>query len=114
MIKISKQADSLLLTYVPDGFNNGRWIDEKLRQAGKVTLRRTFTFTTGDLVPQPQQADDEDDVERICELGATEKLRHYADRRIQLDLDDGVKVNYGKFGDLLAAVRSVTGGAADD
>jgi type II restriction/modification system DNA methylase subunit YeeA len=39
-----------------------------------------------------------------------EKLRHYADMRIALDLDDGVKVNYGKFGDLLAEVKSVTGG----
>ena len=38
-----------------------------------------------------------------------EKLRHYADRRITLDLDDGVKVNYCKFGDLLAAVTKVTG-----
>ena len=27
-----------------------------------------------------------------------------------LDLDDGVKVNYGKFGDLLAEVKAVTGG----
>ena len=42
-----------------------------------------------------------------------EKLRHYADQRIGLDLDDGVKVNYGKFGDLLAEVRSVTGTKAD-
>lgn len=39
-----------------------------------------------------------------------EKLRHYADQRISLDLDDGVKVNYGKFGDLLTEVKSVTGG----
>ena len=38
-----------------------------------------------------------------------EKLRHYADQRIHLDLDDGVKVNYGKFGDLLAEVKTVTG-----
>lgn len=38
-----------------------------------------------------------------------EKLRHYADRRIKLDLDDGVKVNYGKFGDLLAQVKVVHG-----
>ena len=38
-----------------------------------------------------------------------EKLRHYADRRIGLDLDDGVKVNYGKFGDLLAEVKAVAG-----
>lgn len=42
-----------------------------------------------------------------------EKLRHYADQRISLDLDDGVKVNYGKFGDLLAEVKAVTGGKED-
>ena len=42
-----------------------------------------------------------------------EKLRHYADMRIALDLDDGVKVNYGKFGDLLAEVKTVTGGGED-
>lgn len=38
-----------------------------------------------------------------------EKLRHYADRRISLDLDDGVKVNYGKFGSLLAEAKKVHG-----
>ena len=38
-----------------------------------------------------------------------EKLRHYTDQRISLDLDDGVKVNYGKFGDLLAEVKAVCG-----
>lgn len=38
-----------------------------------------------------------------------EKLRNYADQRISLDLDDGVKDNYGKFGDLLAEVKAVTG-----
>jgi type II restriction/modification system DNA methylase subunit YeeA len=42
-----------------------------------------------------------------------EKLRHYADQRISLDLDDGVKVNYGKFGDLLAEVKAVTGTSED-
>ncbi|MBK7520496.1 MAG: BREX-1 system adenine-specific DNA-methyltransferase PglX [Gammaproteobacteria bacterium] len=41
-------------------------------------------------------------------------LRHYADQRIHLDLDDGVKVNYGRFGTLLAEVKAVTGGSADD
>jgi hypothetical protein len=82
MIKISKQADSLLLTYVPDGFNNGRWMDEKLRQDGKVTLRRTFTFTTGDLVSQPQQADDEDDAERIFKFGTAEEGYYRIDKAI--------------------------------
>jgi type II restriction/modification system DNA methylase subunit YeeA len=33
-------------------------------------------------------------------LAYDEQLRHYADMRINLNLDDGVKVNYGKFGDL--------------
>jgi type II restriction/modification system DNA methylase subunit YeeA len=42
-----------------------------------------------------------------------EQLRHYADQRIRLELDDGVKVNYGKFGDLLADVKAVTGGSED-
>jgi hypothetical protein len=40
-----------------------------------------------------------------------EKLNHYAAQRIALDLDDGVKVNYGKFGDLLAEVKGITGKA---
>lgn len=43
-----------------------------------------------------------------------EKLRHYADQRITLDLDDGVKVNYGKFGDLLDNVKAITGGGGED
>lgn len=47
-------------------------------------------------------------------LAFDEKLRHYADMRITLDLDDGVKVNYGKFGDLLHSVKIVTGGGSDD
>lgn len=38
-----------------------------------------------------------------------EQLRHHADMRISIDLDDGVKENYGKFGNLLAAVKDVTG-----
>lgn len=47
-------------------------------------------------------------------LAYDEKLRHYADMGITLDLDDGVKVNYAKFGDLLAEVKAVTGGASDE
>ena len=47
-------------------------------------------------------------------LAYDEQLRHYADKRISLDLVDGVKVNYGKFGDLLAEVKAVTGGVGDE
>ena len=49
-------------------------------------------------------------VRQLDELRAfDEELRHYADQRIALDLDDGVKVNYGKFGNLLAERKAVTG-----
>jgi type II restriction/modification system DNA methylase subunit YeeA len=47
-------------------------------------------------------------------LAYDEQLRHHANMRITLDLDDGVKVNYGKFGDLLDSVKAVTGGASDE
>jgi hypothetical protein len=43
-----------------------------------------------------------------------EQLRHYADQRIAIDLDDGVKVNYGKFGDLLAESKAITGGKDEE
>jgi type II restriction/modification system DNA methylase subunit YeeA len=40
---------------------------------------------------------------QVVELRAfDEELRHLADQRITLDLDDGVKVNYARFGNLLA------------
>jgi hypothetical protein len=43
-----------------------------------------------------------------------EKLKHLADQKIALDLDDGVKANYAKFGDLLAESKAVTGGKDDE
>ncbi|MFM0153097.1 BREX-1 system adenine-specific DNA-methyltransferase PglX [Paraburkholderia sediminicola] len=42
-----------------------------------------------------------------------EKLRHYADMRISIDLDDGVKANYAKFGDLVADSKTIAGGSDD-
>jgi hypothetical protein len=38
-----------------------------------------------------------------------EELRHFADQRIELDLDDGVKINYAKFGNLLSEVKKISG-----
>jgi hypothetical protein len=44
------------------------------------------------------------------ELSALDDLlRHYANLQINLDLNDGVKVNYGKFGALLAEAKAITG-----
>mgnify|MGYP000589695339 CR=1 FL=1 len=42
-----------------------------------------------------------------------EQLKHYAEKRITLDLDDGVKANYGKFGNLLADVKAIHGKAVE-
>jgi hypothetical protein len=43
-----------------------------------------------------------------------EELRHLADQRIPIDLDDGVKVNYAKFGNLLSGVDKICGKDKDD
>ena len=34
-----------------------------------------------------------------------EKIHHLADQMIAIDLDDGVKVNYAKFQDVLAKIK---------
>jgi len=41
-------------------------------------------------------------------------LKHAADQRISLDLDNGVKVNDGKFGDLLAEAKAVCGATDEE
>lgn len=49
-------------------------------------------------------------IKQLEELGRfEEELRHLADQRIRIDLDDGVKVNYAKFGNLLAETKAVVG-----
>jgi type II restriction/modification system DNA methylase subunit YeeA len=56
------------------------------------------------------QKEIDDMKKKLTELSTfDDELRHYADKRISLDLDDGVKVNYGKFGNLLAEKKAVTG-----
>jgi hypothetical protein len=46
--------------------------------------------------------------------GFDEKLRYYADLRTTLDLDDGVKVSYGTFGDLLSDVAAIIVAKGED
>lgn len=50
-------------------------------------------------------------IQALCDLC---DLCDHVEMRITLDLDDVVKVNYGKFGGLLAEVKAITGGASDD
>ncbi|MGR5233647.1 BREX-1 system adenine-specific DNA-methyltransferase PglX [Vibrio rotiferianus] len=42
-----------------------------------------------------------------------EELKHFAEMKISIDLDDGVKVNYGKFGNLLHDVKGIHGKKPD-
>jgi type II restriction/modification system DNA methylase subunit YeeA len=74
-----------------------------IQKATSTSHRKTLTQERDKLIKQQAELQAYD-----------EKLRHYADMRITLDLDDGVKVNYGKFGDLLAEVKAVTGGREEE
>ena len=79
-----------------------RQLEGDIAVAASTTHRRRLEKERETLVKQQSELREFD-----------EKLRHYADQRIGLDLDDGVKVNYGKFGDLLAEVKAITGAKAD-
>jgi type II restriction/modification system DNA methylase subunit YeeA len=46
-------------------------------------------------------------------LAYDQKLCRYADMGLALDLDEGVKVNYARFGDLVAESKAITGGGDD-
>jgi len=52
---------------------------------------------------QKRQADLNAKLQEIKEYD--EKIAHIANQRIRIDLDDGVKVNYEKFKDILAKIR---------
>lgn len=44
--------------------------------------------------------------DQLCEASEfEEKVHHLADQMIEIDLDDGVKVNYAKFQDVLAKIK---------
>jgi type II restriction/modification system DNA methylase subunit YeeA len=73
-------------------------LEDDIPAAGSTSHRKKLEKERDTLVKQREELREFD-----------EKLRHYADQRIELDLDDGVKVNYGNFGDLLAEVKSITG-----
>lgn len=102
MIKISKENGRLLLSYQPDRFNTARWLDEKLHLDGRVTLRRTFTFTSADLVSPVTQTDEDDDGERIFLLGVLEGAYYKVNREIlglkhDLMLDSAMKLEPATF-----------------
>jgi len=95
VIKLSKQNEQLLLIYQSDRYNDARWVDDKLQQDGEVTLRRTFTFTSNDLLTQPSPSDEEDG--RIFLLGVLEGGYYKINKDIlrlkdDLQLDASLKI----------------------
>ena len=73
-------------------------LDREIKSCESTPLKRKYQKELNDLKKKQ--------VELVT---FDEKLRHEADKKITIDLDDGVKVNYGKFGSLLAEVKKVTG-----
>lgn len=78
-------------------------IEGEKSQASSTSNRRKLQKEQDDLKKQQAEL-----------LIFEEKLKHFADQKISVDLDDGIKVNYGKFGDLLAEVKAITGGKDDE
>lgn len=102
MIKLSKQGDRLLLIYQPERFNDAKWVDDKLQREGFVTLRRTFTFTSADLVSQVELTDEDDAGERIFVLGVLESgyykvVKDILGLKHDLMLDGAMKFGPGTF-----------------
>ena len=83
---------------------------------GRIKLHvETLATATSNVQRKTAQKEKDLLTKQAAELQAfDEKLRHYASQRITLDLDDGVKVNYGKFGELLKDVKKVCGTKDED
>ena len=83
---------------------------------GRIKLHvETLATATSNVQRKTAQKEKDLLTKQAAELQAfDEKLRHYAAARITLDLDDGVKVNYGKFGELLKDVKKVCGTKDED
>jgi hypothetical protein len=70
--------------------------------------------TTASTTRKKLQTDLDKFKKQIVELLAfDEQLRSYADQAIAVDLDDGVKTNYAKFGPLVAESKKVCGTTED-
>lgn len=80
------------------------------QMAGRIDRLRLQQAEAGTAEAKRIGKDIDSLTKQLTELRAfDDELKHHADMRITLDLDDGVKVNYGKFGTLLSDVKAITG-----
>lgn len=82
MIKFLKQNDLLKLIYQAELGNNVGWVLDRLNQDGKITLRRTFTFTSNALISSAKQLEDEDSSECVFKLGEDDGEYYRIDKEI--------------------------------
>ena len=90
-------------------------LDKSLRFDGSGDSPLVFSKATSTSHRKKLQKKQDDLKKQQTELLTfEEKLKHAADEKISLDLDDGVKVNFAKFGDLLAESKAICGTKDDD
>jgi hypothetical protein len=86
------------------------------RMAARIDQIEADKVTAASTSLRKKLQKEQDDLKRQKEelKSFEERLRHLADQRIVLDLDDGAKANYAKFGDLLAESRAIVGAEDDE
>ena len=90
-------------------------LDKSLRFDGSGDSPLVFSKATSTSHRKKLQKKQDDLKKQQTELLTfEEKLKYAADKKISLDLDDGVKVNFAKFGDLLAESKAICGTKNDD
>ena len=90
-------------------------LDKSLRFDGSGDSPLVFSKATSTSHRKKLQKKQDDLKKQQTELLTfEEKLKYAADKKISPDLDDGVKVNFAKFGDLLAESKAICGTKDDD
>ena len=95
LARIRMQFIVPLMSKLEAALNN---IETAINSASSIAERRTLEKQKDKWLKQLQELRDYDDA-----------LNHAINARIEFDLDDGVKVNYGKFGSLLAESKKIVG-----
>jgi hypothetical protein len=88
MIIIEKKQKELLLEYSSDD-RGLEWVHKKLREDGRATLRKTFTFTENDILEKKESLDHDDEYqEDIFFILGKKENNYYRIKASTLDLEN--------------------------